>query len=82
MSEWAIKDTPRPTSFIQWKGTNLCADFYCLCGEQFYVDASFAYAVQCPHCEKRYELSTRIEMRELPTEEEWDGCEPVRGSDE
>lgn len=74
MSNWAIKETPRPTSFIQWKGTDLCADFYCVCGDQFHLDSDFAYCVQCPACNRRYELSTRIEMRELLQEEVWEGC--------
>lgn len=75
MSDWAIKETPRPTTFIQWKGTSLCADFYCICGNDFYIDTEFAYAVQCPHCNRRYELSTRIELRGIPENEIWDGCE-------
>lgn len=75
MSDWAIKKVPRPCTFIQWKGTDVCGDFYCLCGDQFHVDGEFAYAVQCPHCERRYELSSRVELREMPTGESWEGCE-------
>lgn len=34
MSDWAIRDTPAPTTFVQWKGTDVCMDVYCLCGEE------------------------------------------------
>jgi len=79
MSDWSYRETPRPTTFIQWKGTDLCADFYCVCGNQFHIDSEFVYAVQCPHCERRYELSARLELREMPSEEAWDGCPVVKG---
>lgn len=65
----------RPCAFIQWKGTDVCADYYCVCGEQFHLDVDFAYAVQCHHCGRRYEVSAMIELREMPPEEEWTGCE-------
>lgn len=75
MSEdrWAIRELPRPNAFIQWKGTNVCLDFYCLCGDQFHLDEDFAYAVECPHCQRVYEMSAVIEAREIKREE-WDGC--------
>jgi len=74
MSDWAIKEVPRPHTFIQWKGTDVCMDVYCVCGDQFHIDADFAYAIQCPHCKRRYEMSTRVEMREMSTDETWEGC--------
>ena len=49
-------------------------DVYCVCGDQFHIDAEFAYAVQCPHCKRRYEMGTRVEMREMAPDEKWDGC--------
>jgi hypothetical protein len=42
--------------FIQYKGTDLCADIYCECGKHLHVDDYFAYAVQCPSCKAIYEL--------------------------
>lgn len=42
--------------FIQYKGTDLCADIYCDCGKHLHVDAYFAYAVQCPSCASIWEL--------------------------
>jgi hypothetical protein len=81
--DWAIRTLPRPSAFIQWKGTNVCMDFYCLCGEQFHIDADFTYAVSCPHCDRVYEMSSMIEARELIGDElsGWaeNHCTPVRG---
>lgn len=76
MTNWAYKETPRPTTFLQWKGTEVCMDVYCVCGSQFHIDDYFAYAVQCLKCKRRYEMSTRIEMREMSPDEIWTGCEP------
>ncbi len=75
---WALKGGPRPNAFIQWKGTNVCMDCYCLCGDQFHVDDDFTYAVQCPHCKRVYEMACHIEMREIDSKT-WDGCEIKRG---
>jgi hypothetical protein len=79
VNNWSTRDMPRPCAFIQWKGTDVCMDVYCLCGQQFHIDATFTYAVQC-RCGKRYEMSSMIEMREIPEGEIWKGCPPVRGS--
>lgn len=46
--------------FIQWKGTDVCLDFYCPCGHDGHVDGNFAYAVQCSECEAIYELGTQV----------------------
>jgi hypothetical protein len=72
VNDWAIRELPRPSAFIQWKGTEVCADYYCLCGEQFHIDAEFAYYVQCHHCQRRYQVSSVIELREMSPEEEPD----------
>lgn len=46
--------------FIQWKGTDLCMDFYCPCGGGGHLDAAFAYYVQCPDCLAFYEMGTQV----------------------
>jgi hypothetical protein len=69
----------RPNAFIQWKGTNSCVDYYCTCGEQFHIDDSFVYAVQCPYCERRFEVSSNIELREMEPNEKWEGATIKRG---
>jgi hypothetical protein len=71
--EWATRNLPRPNAFIQWKGTGVCMDFYCLCGDQFHLDSDFTYAVGCPHCGRVYEMSSMIEAREVDPAA-WDGC--------
>lgn len=73
---WACRDLPLPCAFIQWKGTDVCMDCYCVCGEQIHIDADFAYAVKCHHCNRVYEMSAMVEMREILEGEKWDGCEP------
>lgn len=82
MSDWALRELPRPYAFIQWKGTDVCADYYCVCGEQFHLDADFVYAVECPYCDRVFEVTSKIELRELGPGEKWDGCGPVRGDKE
>lgn len=76
MSEWSYRDLPRPSGFIQWKGTDVCLDCFCVCGGSFHIDADFCYAVKCPHCGIRLEVSASIELRAIPADEVWDGCEP------
>lgn len=55
-------------------------DVYCLCEKNFHLDGFFAYAIQCPHCGRRYEMDTRIQMRLMPPDEIWDGCDIKEGS--
>jgi len=79
VTDWAIRQIPRPKAFIQWKGTDVCADYYCVCGEEFHIDADFVYSVICPHCKRQFEVSAMVELRELESGEKWDGCPPVIG---
>lgn len=46
--------------FIQWKGTDICLDFYCKCGANCHFDGEFAYFLQCPHCGAVYEMGTQV----------------------
>lgn len=47
--------------FIQWKGTDLCADFVCgVCGADGHLDCDFAYTVRCPSCDTYYEMGTQV----------------------
>ena len=45
-----------PHAFVQWKGTDVCMDFYCDCGAHCHFDGNFAYAVKCPHCQTIWEM--------------------------
>ena len=39
-------DSENPMTFIQWKGTDLCMDFYCPeCGDHSHFDGEFAYSI-------------------------------------
>lgn len=50
--------------FIQWKGTEVCIDVWCKCGEDCHFDGDFAYHLQCPKCNTIYELGTQVKMKE------------------
>ena len=52
-------------NFIQWKGTDICMDMWCDCGQQNHYDGYFAYAVKCSGCGQVYELATEIEMKKV-----------------
>ena len=49
--------------FIQWKGTDVCLDFYCPCGAHGHLDGSFAYNVRCPMCGSVFEMGTQVIAR-------------------
>jgi hypothetical protein len=51
-----------PDIFIQWKGTNVCADFYCTCGEQMHFDGYFLYAAKCGACGLCWKLGTKVSL--------------------
>lgn len=46
--------------FIQWKGTDVCLDFYCPCGSHCHFDGDFAYYLKCPDCGAVYEMGTQV----------------------
>lgn len=50
---------------VQWKGTDVCLDFECVCGEYSHFDGFFAYAIECPYCERVYEMSPNIAVTEV-----------------
>lgn len=55
-----------PHAFIQWKGTDVCMDFYCPCDEEGggHFDGMFAYVVECPRCHRRWEMAWYVLARE------------------
>jgi len=65
-----------PHGCIQWKGTEVCMDVYCECGEHSHVDGWFAYHVKCPKCGAVYSCSGTIEF--IKVEEEPD-CGIITG---
>ena len=46
--------------FIQWKGTDVCLDFSCVCGAQGHFDGDFAYGLRCFACGAVYEMGTQV----------------------
>lgn len=63
-SAWDLQETyqGRPHSWIQWKGTHVCMDVYCICGYHSHVHGEFAYHVKCPKCDRVYMCNGHIEL--------------------
>lgn len=52
--------------YVQWKGTNVCADFWCpKCEATGHADAEFMYEIQCPDCGQLYRVSARVGIRAI-----------------
>jgi len=52
------------TTFIQWKGTDLCMDMYCpQCGTHNHYDGEFAYNIRCGHCKAVFEMPTDVPLK-------------------
>lgn len=58
-----------PHAFIQYKGTDICADLHCACGAHLHADGYFCYRFQCPHCKRQYKLDIYIPLIEMTPEE-------------
>jgi hypothetical protein len=56
---------PLPYAFIQWKGTDVCMDFYCDCGADHHIDGHFVYAVKCHACGAVWEMPSHIIPRKI-----------------
>ena len=54
-----------PHGWIQWKGTDVCIDIHCKCGELSHYDGDFMYFIQCPYCNKIYEANGFIKLHEI-----------------
>ena len=54
-----------PDTFVQYKGTDLCMDLYCTCGECTHIDGMFMYRVQCESCQQWYELGTKVSLKKV-----------------
>lgn len=69
---WKIQETHegKPHAWIQWKGTDVCMDVQCKCGNSFHIDTMFAYHVKCLSCSTVYMCNGHIELIELEQEPE------------
>ena len=56
----------KPHGWIQWKGTDVCIDLHCSCGESCHFDGDFLYYWRCPTCNKLWETGTHVAMHEVP----------------
>lgn len=67
---WERQTIPMgPHGWIQWKGTNVCMDIHCVCGESHHVDDEFVYYVRCSACGRSYMVNGHVELVELTPEE-------------
>lgn len=55
----------QPHGWIQWKGTDVCMDVHCACGELTHIDVDFCYYVKCPVCGRIYYCNGHIELIEM-----------------
>lgn len=56
---WAasgFERNPLPSVYVQWKGTEVCLDFHCVCGYSGHFDGGFAYGLRCGGCERLYTM--------------------------
>ena len=69
---WELQEmyTGKPHGWVQWKGTDVCMDVHCKCGEHTHIDANFAYHVKCGKCGTVYACNGHIEFIELELEPE------------
>jgi len=61
--------------WIQWKGTDVCMDFHCVCGEHTHLDCDFTYLIQCGACKRVYWPNAHIQMTELTGDDLKDALE-------
>lgn len=51
--------------FIQWKGTNACADLHCpKCDEHEHFDGMFLYFWKCGGCGTMWQLGCHVALKE------------------
>ncbi len=65
----------KPYLWIQWKGTDVCCDIHCACGESLHYDGDFLYYFICGHCNQRYETGSHVAIYPVaadPTREDMD----------
>lgn len=61
---------PSPASgWIQWKGTNICIDLYCECGEHGHIDGEFFYYYECSSCHRKFAVGQNVKLIELTKEQ-------------
>ncbi len=51
--------------YVQWKGTDICADLHCDCGHHTHVCGDFMYTAMCEKCEQHYRLDEHITITKV-----------------
>lgn len=72
MSLTGFRTYPEPEGthgHIQLKGTDLCMDFTCECGNADHIDGAFVYAVKCEACGAVWGMNPYIKLERLTPEE-------------
>jgi hypothetical protein len=64
-----------PHAWVQWKGTDVCADIHCPCGRHGHVDADFAYVVRCG-CGRLWGMDPYVTLVELTEADTVGMCSP------
>lgn len=58
-----------PHGRIQWKGTDVCIDVLCVCGDSSHIDADFFYNFECSSCHRKYAVDSHVALVELTPEQ-------------
>ena len=61
-------DLSNPHGWIQWKGTHVCIDMTCECGEVGHYDGDFLYYFKCSKCSQVYQVGAYIKLYPLEFE--------------
>lgn len=59
-----------PHAWIQWKGTQVCMDVRCACGDSSHVDADFTYFYECPTCGEIWAVGMSVRLHKLTKAEQ------------
>ena len=59
--------------FVQWKGTDICADFECECGGIAHVCGDFVYRIVCGDCGSCYEIPDKFGLKKVKDDDN-SGC--------
>ena len=64
---WPTNENPFKDHYglIQWKGTDVCMDIQCSCGESTHVDGDFAYVIQCCACNKFWMPNPHVKLHKI-----------------
>lgn len=57
-----------PHGWIQWKGTDVCIDLHCSCGDHAHIDGWFFYRYECRNCHKKYAVGCNVKLIEMTPE--------------